>query len=138
MERILHEWGHAVQLACWALRPLREGWEVEVLVTEHLERQSGFLAERNEIRAIAITVGVARAVGLPITLGPLAWSAVQNSRLLCDGDPAVKRRRLRSHERTDLFERLASRAGRTPAVRRGVQEILDLLDREWPKATGWW
>lgn len=137
VEMILHEWGHIVQAMPWALA-LEEGETASDLMFDHLRRMPKYLAERNEIRAVAITVGVARALGLPIVLGPLAWSAVRNSQLMCDGDPAVIKRRLRPHERQDLFERLALRASRTPAVRRCVQDVLDLIDRRWAASVPWW
>lgn len=136
VETILHEWGHIAQIASWTI-PLREGEVASDLAFEYLETAPSYLAERNEIRTVAIAVGVARALMLPIVLGPLAWSALQNSRLLGADDPGVERRKLhRSHERQDFLERLAVRAGRTPVVRRCVQEILDLLDREWSKSMG--
>lgn len=137
VETVLHEWGHVVQLAGGALSP-GEGEIGSDLVFEHLAGIPRYLAERNEIRTVAITVGVARALRLPIVLGPLVWSALKNSRLLGARDPGVVKRGLCEQGREDLFAKLATRAGRTPAVRRSVQSILDFLDREWSRSIGWW
>lgn len=124
VETVLHEWGHIVQLAGVALSP-RKGEIGSVLAFEHLAALPSYLAERNEIRTVAITVGVARALRLPIVLGPLVWSALKNSRLLGAGEPGVAKRGLREQGREDLLAKLTTRAGRTPAVRRSVQQILD-------------
>ena len=119
-ELILHELAHATQLDREVL--IRRGgmgpsWER--MNARLFEDDRRALADRHEVRTIAIEIGVARRLRLPFDPARLLSSGGKNCRCW---DLAKDYKR---------FGRNVARASRTPAVWFGIQYVLDLLDAEW-------
>lgn len=119
-ELILHELAHATQVP--GEIPVRRGGMGPSFerMQEYLWRNSmRALADRHEMKAVAIAIGVVRRLRLPLARERLVSSGARNCR---SWDLAKDHRR---------FARDVERAENTPAVWFGVQYILDLLDAEW-------
>lgn len=120
-ELVLHELSHAVQIQGLEIVPgkMSPGWDI---ADRYIKRLSKGLADRHEIRAIATTIRVAKSLRLPFERHRLIYAGTLNSM-------AFKWNDIR-------FDRAVALAERTPAVRRGTQQILDLLDRAWRETLG--
>lgn len=123
-ELVMHELAHFAQLPAVKFVPGR-GERASDVAFDLLVKKGNVLADRHEVRAIAVTLMVARALRLPLERRSLVVSGARNSQLLNGFGPRPR------INREDDFERLVALATRTPAVRRATQTILDLLDREW-------
>lgn len=119
-ELVLHELAHATQIPGeLPMRPgrMRPSW---LSMTQDLKSIPRWLADRHEIRAVAITLGASRRLRLPLEWGCLVEAGAHNS--------------YKAYKHMLRFERCVERAERTLAVRRGVQQVLEIVDQAWSRA----
>lgn len=120
VEIVLHELAHMTQIP--GLFPPELGnmaptWDV---MMDHLnKRVPKEVADEQEIRTIAIVLGAARSLRLPLSRYRLVASGARNSHLL--------------HSDVKTFDARVAQAEADRAVRCDVQRVLDLLDEVWQK-----
>lgn len=79
------------------------------------------VADWHEVRAVAIVLGAARSLRLPLDRYPLVRAGKRNS-----FNPKL-------HKSRDMFDRRVSIVENTAAVRSRVQQVLDIIDRAWTR-----
>lgn len=123
VELILHELGHATQIDGEfpvELGNMGPSWERMHAYLKALGKRVGDdVADGHEIRTIAIVLGLARTLRLPFSRDLLTNAGARNS--------FTKE----LHMDPKKFAREVESVEHSAAVRAGIQDVLDLLDRAW-------